>query len=67
MTTTDLFGNIIISDEDNVYVKKTKTKDLSNETKIEYILEVVCDNEKQQEQLFNELTEKGFICRVLTL
>lgn len=65
---TDLFGNIIVSDADNVYLNKTaKIKDLSNETKTEYCLEVVCQDEKQQEEMYNELTKKGFICRVLTL
>jgi hypothetical protein len=65
---TDLFGNIIVSDADNVYLNKTaKIKDLSNETKTEYCLEVVCKDEKQQEEMYNELTKKGFICRVLTL
>jgi hypothetical protein len=66
--TEDLFGNIIVSDLDNVYLnKKTKIKDLSNQTKTEYCLEVVCIDEKQQEEMYNKLTKKGFICRVLTL
>jgi hypothetical protein len=65
---TDLFGNIIINDADNVYLnKKVKIKDLSNDTKTEYCIEVVCIDEKQQEEIYNELTKKGFICRVLTL
>jgi hypothetical protein len=65
---TDLFGNIIISDTDNVYLNKnTKIKDLSNDIKTEYCIEIIFDNEKQQEQMYNELTKKGYICRVLTL
>jgi hypothetical protein len=63
----DLFGNIIISEEDNVYLSNKKQKDLSNDTKVEYCLEIICKDEKQQEEMFNELTKKGFICRVLTL
>jgi len=66
--TKDLFGNIIVADDDNVYLNKTaKIKDLSNETETEYCLEIVCKDEKEQELMYNELTKKGFICRVLTL
>lgn len=65
---TDLFGNIIVNDADNVYLNKTaKIKDLSDDTKTEYCIEVVFDDEKKQEEMYNELTKKGYICRVLTL
>jgi hypothetical protein len=65
---TDLFGNIIVNDADNVYLNKTaKIKDLSDDTKTEYCIEVVFDDEKKQEEMYNELTKKGYVCRVLTL
>jgi hypothetical protein len=65
---TDLFGNIILNDADNVYLNKTaKIKDLSDDTKTEYCIEVVFDDEKKQEEMYNELTKKGYLCRVLTL
>lgn len=42
-----------------------KQKDVSIESK--YIVEIECVNEQQQEDIFNELTEKGYICRILIL
>lgn len=42
-------------------------KDLSEEIQVEYKIEVDCIDESQQEKLFNELTEKGYQCRILTL
>lgn len=66
---TDLFGNVIVSDEENVYVnsKPKKQKDLSDEIETEYLIEVVCKDEKHQEEMYNELTKRGLVCRVLTL
>ena len=41
--------------------------DISDDIEFSFKLEVDCGNEQQQEKLFNELTEKGYECRVLTL
>lgn len=65
--TTDLFGNVIVKDSDNVYVSKTKPNDISDKIKTEYVLEVYCDDEKAQESLYNELKERGHKIKVLTL
>ena len=62
----DLFGNVIIDSSEDVYQSK-KIKDLSSQTQTEYIIEVVCTDEKHQEQMYNELKAKGLKCRVLTL
>lgn len=45
----------------------TEKTDLSFSFDIEYKLEVALENEEQQETLYNELIERGYICRVLTL
>ncbi len=43
------------------------TKDLSDNIKESYRVEVELDSEEEQEKLYNELTDKGYICRLLTL
>ena len=45
---------------------KEKT-DLSDQLEYNYRLEITCADEKEQERLYNELTAKGYQCRVLTL
>jgi len=42
-------------------------KDLSDEIDSSYRLEIEFENEEEQEKLYNELIEKGYICRLLTL
>lgn len=42
-------------------------EDLSNKIKDSYRVEVECDNEDEQEKLYNKLLKEGYICRVLTL
>jgi len=42
-------------------------KDLSDEIDSSYRLEIELKNEEEQEKLYNELIEKGYICRLLTL
>lgn len=37
------------------------------EYRAEYRLEIIIENEVEQEKLYNELSERGYICRVLTL
>ena len=44
-----------------------EVKDLSDTLEMEYKLEITCISEEEQEKMFNELTEKGISCRVLTL
>jgi len=67
-TNLDLFGNPVIDDTEDVYqTKKVMPKDISDKIETEYIIEVICTDEKNQEQIYNELTRKGLSCRVLTL
>ena len=42
-------------------------KDLSNEVNTTFEVIVECDNEEMQQEIFNNLTEEGYKCRVLTL
>lgn len=42
-------------------------KDISNDFQFEYKVEVACANEAEQEQLYNEMTGRGYECRILTL
>lgn len=41
--------------------------DLSDDFEFSYIVEITCCNELQQKELYEELTNKGLTCRVLTL
>lgn len=41
--------------------------DLSDKIELQYKIEVDITSEKEQEQLYNDLTNKGYICRILTL
>jgi len=41
--------------------------DLSDKLELQYKIEVDVTSEKEQEQLYNDLTNKGYICRILTL
>jgi ParB-like chromosome segregation protein Spo0J len=43
------------------------TKDLSDNIKESFRVEVELDSEEEQEKLYNELIDKGYICRLLTL
>lgn len=45
----------------------SKEKDLSNSIEVAYKVEVNCNNESEQEILYNKLTEEGYECRILTL
>tara|TARA_R100000655_G_scaffold4623_3_gene14953 strand:+ start:3645 stop:4151 length:507 start_codon:yes stop_codon:yes gene_type:complete len=42
-------------------------KDLSDQIELQYKIEVEVTSEKEQETLYNELSKKGYICRILTL
>ena len=41
--------------------------DLSDKVEYQYKLEITLANETEQEKMFNELTGRGFECRILTL
>jgi hypothetical protein len=45
----------------------TEPKDLSDEISETFEIIVTCGNEAEQEATFEDLTKKGYICRVLTL
>ncbi|MBQ2019268.1 MAG: hypothetical protein IIW53_04745 [Rikenellaceae bacterium] len=47
--------------------RSQKQKDLSNDISMNYRIEITLDNEQEQELLFNELTQRGLECRILTL
>lgn len=53
--------------EESNDVAEREKKDLSDDYKMEYKLEIELENEREQERLYNELTAKGYVCRVLTL
>ena len=47
--------------------KMNDKEDLSDKIDYEFKLEITCESESEQEQMYNELTERGFQCRILTL
>lgn len=53
--------------DDNEDKKDFPEKDLSNEVNTSFEVIVECDNEEMQQEIFNNLTEEGYKCRVLTL
>ena len=40
--------------------------DISDNISEEYRVEIELNSEREQEQVFNELTKKGYKCRILT-
>jgi len=42
-------------------------QDLSDQIEVGYKIEIAFDNEAEQEQMYNELTQRGYECRILTL
>ena len=46
---------------------KKESKDLSDQIDLEYKIEIDCGDESVQEELFNQLTNQGYKCRLLTL
>lgn len=54
-------------DNDDEDKKDFPEKDLSNEVNTSFEVIVECDNEEMQQEIFNNLTEEGYKCRVLTL
>lgn len=47
--------------------EESEKKDLSDQIKQEYKIEITCTCESEQEHLYNELTEQGYSCRILIL
>jgi ParB-like chromosome segregation protein Spo0J len=47
--------------------KKKDQKDLSDDIKNDYRIEIIFTNEKDQEIAYNELKNNGYECRILTL
>ena len=47
--------------------KKNDGKDLSDEIESSFRVEICCENEAEQEKLYNELIGRGLECRILTL
>ena len=45
----------------------TAKPDLSDKIDFKFLLEITCENETEQEKMFNEMTERGYECRILTL
>ena len=41
--------------------------DLSDQLDYQFRIEITCVSEAEQEKMYNELTERGFQCRILTL
>ena len=52
---------------DSINKKNVRDKDLSDKVGESYEIVVECSNEAEQENMFNDLTEKGYKCRLLTL
>lgn len=47
--------------------KNDEIEDFSSELTSQYKIEISFDNEEEQEKIYNELTERGLLCRILTL
>lgn len=47
--------------------KKNESKDLSDRISTSFKIEIECESELLQEDLFNEFQQRGFKCRILTL
>lgn len=53
--------------EPDQVLEAEEDKDLSDDLKETFEVIITCGNESEQEATFEELTKKGFICRVLIL
>ena len=54
-------------DEDVENLEPGDMPDLSDKIQNEFKIEISCDDEKQQQYLYNKLIEEGYECRILTL
>lgn len=57
---------IELEDEDTLFDTDGEI-DLSDDLKEVYEVIIECSGEREQEKIYNKLTEEGYICRVLTL
>ena len=48
-------------------IKKFNDTDMSEDIIEQYKIEIELTSEKEQEQVYNDLVNKGYICRILTL
>ena len=55
----------VIENEDEG--ENDEIEDFSSEPTPQYKIEISFDNEEEQEKIYNELTERGLSCRILTL
>lgn len=61
-------SNFGISEMDNINIDgEIEREDLSEKVSETYQIIVECNNEKEQEQLYNKLVEEGYNCRTLIL
>lgn len=49
------------------FEEEAEIKDISDSIESSFRVEVELENEEEQEKLYNELINKGYICRLLTL
>ena len=54
-------------DEDVENLEPGDMPDLSDKIQNEFKIEISCEDEKQQQDLYNKLIEEGYECRILTL
>lgn len=66
-TLNDDFDLDDLEDWDIKIQEQKENKDLSDDILFEYKLEITLSNENDQEKLYNELIERGYECRILTL
>ena len=53
--------------DDDLDEAETEIKDYSDDLKDTYEVIITCQNEIEQESVFNKLKKEGYLCRVLTL
>lgn len=67
LTDWGLECDFLNEEEPAIEPEEKEQKDLSEEIDIQYKLEVDCGNEETLQALFEELSERGLTCRILTL
>lgn len=60
----DLWGVELPTEKEDY---EPKGEDQSDKIESAYSVEIICEDEAEQERVFNEMKEKGYKCRVLTL
>lgn len=60
--------DFLSSEEETTTEEEPKEeKDYSEDITSKFVIEIDCDDEEQQQSLYNEFVEKGLTCRILTL